>query len=343
MTGRVQFKKITYFFVGVLILTTVGFNIYQHQRNKLLFSKHTPENVIKKGPNSKSNSVSNSTLSKIGEKNILPVSEKESQESVGNNDLQDNLNSIEEEIDKTSEELFVELNKKNSFKKAYEQFSKNLSSNPAFQKTIRDSMTQSLLKQYDPLFKKLDISKEDFDEFKNILADRVMEIQNVMLPDVVTASDEDKTEMNQKIREINLKYKDRVNDFLGEENSKIYASYQQSLSERSSLGFFMETVPADIRISENQTEALIDKMYEARKAVYDQTGPDIDLNSSANLTEENVNRYIDRMKMVYDKYLEVSRSVLPDDQAEQYKAYLSRVLNSTESTLRTRLFMNEND
>ena len=341
MNTQKLFVKIVYCLAGLLILASIGFNIYQYKRNKELFAKSAPDKIENNESSiSESKSISNSPSVIAAQKTIVTESKKENPGSGDINELEGNLNSTEKELDRTSEELSKELSQKNNFKKAYEQFSKNMTSNPAFQKTINDSVNKSILKAYDPLFKKLNISKEEFEEFKGILADRMMEIQNVVPSNIVTASDEEKAEMNQKISDINNKYRDRVNDFLGEENSKIYVSYQQSLSERSSLSYFMETVPPDNRISEEQREALIDNMYAARKAVYDETGPDIDLDSSVNLTEENINRYIDKRKMVYDKYVEASRGVLPDDQAEQYRAYLERNLGTTESSLKTRLFMN---
>lgn len=272
---------------------------------------------------------------------LLPLGIMQAKDN-DNNELEHHLNAVEKELDKASEEFSEELSKKDEFKKAYEQFSKNMRSNPAYQKSMRDSITQSMLKGYDPLFKKLNISKEEFDEFKSILADRMQEVQNSTLPNILTASAEAKAEMNQRMMEIKNKYKDKVNEFLGEENLKIYVDYQMRLPVRSGLNNFMDTVPPDNRISEEQTETLIDSMYAARKAVYDEMGPDIDMNLSSNLTEENVNRYIDKVKMVYDKYMEAIRGVLPDDQAEQYKAYLNRNLEMTESMMKTQMFMLKN-
>lgn len=267
------------------------------------------------------------------------------QAKVNDNDtdqLEGHLNAIEKEIDRSGEKLSDELSKRDGFKKAYEQYSKNLTSNPAFQKNIRDSIIQSMAKGYDPLFKKLNISKEKFDEFKCILVERMDEIQNTVIYNSMTASDVEKTAMKQKRMEINNKYKDRVNDFLGEENSKIYVSFLMRLPERSSLNYFMDTIPPDNRIGEEEVEILIDSMYAARKAIYDEMGPDIDTDSSSDLTEENIAREIEKTKRVYEKYVEESRAVLPVDQVQNFEAHLKRNLDMTESTLKTRFFMNDN-
>ena len=332
--------KIAWSLAGFLLLTSIGFNIYQHQRNNELFAKSAPGKIVENEPVSDPNNISGSVPVKTVQKNIMSVSREEKSGPVDINELEDHLNSTEEELDRTSEELSEEFTKKDNFKKAYKQYQKNLASDPDFQKTIRDSIIKSTLKNYDPLFKKLDISKEEFEEFKGILADRMEEIQNIVLLDPLNASDDEKAEMNQERMEINNKYKDIVNDFLGEENSKTYVSYVMRMSERSNLSYFMDAIPADKRISEEQTEALIDTMYAGRKAVYDEMGYDeIDISSPDDLTEENVAHEIERSKKIYDKYVEAVQGVLPAEQAEQYKAHLNRNLAMTESMLKRRMFM----
>ncbi len=341
-TQKLSFK-IVYCLAGLIIMVSLGFNIYQHQRNKEFFTKSVPEKTANNVFISESSSITNSAPAKAVQKNIIPVSKAASPASSDINKLEDNLNSTEQDLDSTGEELSEELSKRAEFKKAYKQFSKNMASDPAYQKTMRETLTESMLKEYEPLFKKLGISREEFDEFKSILADRMMEIQNAVLPNTLTASDEEKAEMDKKIREINNKYKDRVNNFLGQEKSAIYVSYQMRFAERSSLNFFMDSLPPDNRISEDQTEALIDTMYAARKTIYDDMGPDIDMNFSTNLTEENIAHEIKKTRLVYDRWVEATRGILSDAQVEQYKNYLKRIIASTESMYKTRLFMNKNN
>ena len=317
--------NLTYCLAGLLLLLSLGFNIYQYQRNRKLIHKPVPARIVK-------------TAQKMA-----AASDKAGKPKTDDIDkLEDYLDETEEALDDTSEMLSEELTQQAGFRKAYEQYSKNLTSNPAFQKNISDSVTQSMLKGYDPLFKKLNISKEGFDEFKALLADRTMEIQNALPPNIVTLSDEERGKMNQRTKEIRDRYDKKITEFLGQENNEIYQSYRNSLSERSSLAYFMETVPPENRITEEQTEALIDAMYSGRKQVYDKMGPDIDIYSPDNLTRKNVEHEIEKTKLVYDKYMEAAGRVLPVEQAEQYNAHLKRNLGMAESSLKTRLFMKGN-
>ena len=333
MSAKTMFAKIAFSLAGLLILSSIGFNIYQYQRNKKLITKPVQENI---GKNESTND-SDITSKPVSAINTVPL-KKEGAPSGDARELESQLNMTEEELDETSGQLSEELAKKSEFKKAYEQFSKNMASNPAYKKAMNES-TKRMVQEYDPLFKKLNISEEEFKEFKAIQADRMKEIQDAVLPNIVTASDEERAKMNQQMMEINNKYREKINEFLGEEKSSIYVSYRQSLSERSSLSDFLKTVSPDNRISEEQTEALIDSMYAARKAVYDEMGPDMDMNSSASFTEENIAHQLEKSKKVYDKYIEACRGVLPDDQVEQYKNYFKETLDLTESMLKTRMFI----
>lgn len=371
MTTQKVLLKTAYCLAGLLILASIGLNIFQYQRNKKLYERPVPEKITKDESAGKTMSVPvemdqkrdvestapvkmdqkkpvKSTapvkmVQKSEMKSTAPASKKENSNTSEMNELEYHLDAAEEELDMTNKQLSEELTKKAEFKDAYDSFT----SNSAFQKTLKDSlkkaMIQTLDKSYDPLLKKLNFSKEEGDEFKGILTDRMMEIQEAIPPNILTASDEEKAKMNQQTKEIRDKYDNKISEFLGEENSEIYRSYNKSLSERSSLNSFMETVSPDNRVNEEQTEALIDSMYAGRKAVYDEMGPDMDMISSTDLTEENIARQIEKQRRVYEKYMEASRNILPAEQAEQYKAYLKQLLDFSESNLKMRLFMKGND
>jgi hypothetical protein len=228
--------KTAYCLAGVLILVSIGFNIFQYQRNKRLSEKPVPEKIAKN--ESTSDSISNSEsapvkiVQKSERKSTVPISKEEKSITSEIDELEYHLNAAEEELDMTSEQLSDELSQKAKYKKAYDKGQKIIKSNPAFQKSIRDSVTQTILKNYDPLFEKLNISEEEFDEFKGMLADSIMEIQSVVLPNIRAASDEEKAKMNQQAKEIRDKYDNKISEFLGRENNEVYQSYRKSLSEQ---------------------------------------------------------------------------------------------------------------
>ncbi len=323
MTAKILFVKTIYSIAGLLIMASIGFNIYQYQRNNKLSQISVPKKITK----------NKSTR----DYDPVPEFREEKNKTGGIDKLVSNLNAAEEELNIASKKLSEELTQKAEFRKADDKLGKS-----RIVKKTQVETLKSILNSYDPLKEKLDMSKEEFDAFKGILAERMDEIQDTILPNINAASDEEKADMNMKRTEINNRYWEKINNFLGEEKSRIYLSYQQREPERSSINALMEMVPPESRISEEKTESLIDSMYDARKAIYDEMGPDINIYSSSELTEESIIHEMEKTNRVHDKYLEASRSILPAEQVELYEAYLNKLRDFSESMMKTRIFMNNN-
>ena len=237
------------------------------------------------------------------------------------------------------EQLSDELSKKAEFKNAMDEYAKNMLSNPVKKK--RDSLTLSLGNYFDPLSKKLNISKEEFDEFKGILVDQMMEIESMNASIIGASSDEDKEKAYQQAKEIREKYKNKISDILGEENNEIYQSYMTRLVDRMSLNEFIETLSPDNRINEEQTEVIINSMYEARKAIYAEMAPDRNIGSSSELTGEKLDRMMERSARINEKYVEICNGMLSPDQIEQYKTFLNQKLVRDESRLKMSLYLHD--
>jgi phosphoribosyl-ATP pyrophosphohydrolase len=334
--------KTAYCLAGVLILVSIGFNIFQYQRNKRLSEKPVPEKIAKN--ESTSDSISNSEsapvkiVQKSERKSTVPISKEEKSITSEIDELEYHLNAAEEELDMTSEQLSDELSQKAKYKKAYDKGQKIIKSNPAFQKSIRDSVTQTILKNYDPLFEKLNISEEEFDEFKGMLVDQQIEIRNISASIVGASSYEEEEKARRQGEEIRNKYENKISEFLGRENNEIYQAYASRLTERRSLRDFMETFPPDNRMNEEQTEVLIDSMYEARRTVYDKMGPVTNNGSSFELTEETLAQVMERSARVDEKYVELCRGMMTPEQVEQYKTFLKQELEMQESLLKLSLY-----
>lgn len=326
--------KIAYCFVGLLILVSLGFNIFQYQRNKKLSKIVIPEKIAKNESFSETNIASKSAPVKIVQKN-----KEEKFDTGAINELEDHLSTAEKVLDKASEQLSEELSKKAEYKKVYDQYRKNMKKDPVLQKIINDGLKHTLIKNYAPLFNKLAISKEEFEELKDMLLDQQEEIRATKPSNILTATDEENMKMQQQRKDIRDKYDKVISESLEKENFHIYSSYQKSLSERSGLNQFMERILPDNKISEEETEILINSMYAAREAVFNEMGPDIDMNLSSNLTKENIALQNNKVKLVFDKYVEASRSILPEEQVEQYKIFLKGNLDMNKASMKRRLYM----
>ena len=116
---------------------------------------------------------------------------------------------------------------------------------------------------------------------------------------------------------------------------------RERLTERRSLREFIETLPPDNRINEEQKEILIDSMYEARKTVYDQMVPFTSNESSFTLTEKTLAQMMERSELVNEAYVEVSRGMMTSEQIEQYITFLKRNRDMSESLLKMSLYLKD--
>ena len=126
--------KSAFCFAGLLFLLLIGFNIYQYQQIKKLSEKTVPEKIVKNESTNDSQATPFKMVQKSKMKSSTPVSKKEKSSTNEINELEYQLNAAEEELDMANEELFDELSKKAEFIKAREQYTKNMLSNPAFNK-----------------------------------------------------------------------------------------------------------------------------------------------------------------------------------------------------------------
>lgn len=336
--------KTAYCLAGLLFIASIGVNISQYQQFKKLSNKPVPGETTKHEPTGQTMSAPVEMVQKSEIKSTTPASKEKNSNPGEINELEYQLDATEEELDMTNEQLDDELSKKAEYKKTRDQLAKNMSSlsNPVNKKMIIDSLTPIIGNDYDPLFKKLNISKEKFDEFKGMLVEQRLEEQNLGASMVGASSAEEEEKLSQQGMEIEEKFKNRISELLGEEKNELYKTYESRLQERRSLREFMETQSPDNRINEEQTEALIDSMYEARKAVYDEMGPGPKINSASDLTEETLSQVMEISARANEKYVEVSRGIMKPEQVKQYKAFLKQKQEMTESVLKMSLYLNDN-
>lgn len=340
MKAKKMIVKTVYCLAGLLFLISIGYNILQYKQSKTFSKKSVTEKITKtESGGDLSNSPMGSKTSMIG---VDSDSETGKSGTDEDNELEYHLNAAKEELDMTKEQLSQELSQKEEFIKAYYQPSRS-NSDPAYKKIRRDAYTKQINEGYAPLFKKLNISAEEIDELKGIMFDRLIELDDLSEPYLNASTAEEKEKVLQQERDIAGKYKDRIVEFLGEEKNEIYQSYEERRSERIRLSGFMETVSPGKRINEEQTESLIDSMYEARVAVYDEMSSLPQIASSSDLTEERIEQITKINARVNEKYVEISRGTMTPEQAEQYNAYLKQQLEIQEASLKMSLYLNDED
>ncbi len=344
--------KAVYCLTGLLFIASISLNIFQYQKIRKLSEDKTvarqtvisdesadnPKAIIKEESIDIRMTAPEKMVQESTFEEMKPVINEEipRKETTVNeiDELEYHLSAAEEELDMTSEQLSSELTKKTEFKKATALLQKKILTDPAYKKRLWDSMKQELDKNYDPLYGKLGLSAEEFDEFKGVLADQMMESQDISAQILEASTADEKEKINRQILDIAIERNKDIRNFLGEEKYSIYESYVTRLPERNALSGFIESIPNVKRISDHQLETLINAMHEAGKSVRNDITPGDGIRSPFDINEKTLARQMERTARTHEKYVEASRHFLTSDEAEQFDAYLRQQRELTESVMK---------
>lgn len=302
----------------LLLLISVGFNIQQYMKRK---------------GSSEINKLAKKSVQTEPVKDSAPSQVAHKDEDSDKNEidkLEYQLSAAEEEVDIATEQLNEELTKKDEYKKAVEKLNRSY---------MKDTIALSAKKQanyYDPLFKKLNMSDEEFEEFKNLIAER-----QIAEREVYTNGDySNSQEAFKHMREASASYTKKIRELLGEEQYSTYQHFEGRLSEYIGWNRFLETLPSEISITEDQEDNLIEAMYEGAQAVYAESKKANQQSIDSDRQTMN-ERALNTEKQRYEKYLEASHDVLSPEQQELYKAYLQGRVNRMESTMKVSEYLEE--
>ena len=330
---------LTLFVITVILLfTSVGFNAWQYKLNMALSEKVKPEKTAQL----KVEDNSTDTPVKVERKDIkiesIPaLSKTQEPHSEKVKQLESDLESAEQEIEIAYDELSDELAKKQEYKDAQKQLSKLFTSTSDSNKSMRETATRRAADDYDPLFKKLDITEDDFQKLKDLI------VKNTLATTFMASSEEgltkeEKLKASQERFEKAMKIDDSITELLGQKNYEVYQNYKNSITERRELNNFLETLPPDNRLSEDQEDRLIQKMYEERMAFYLNNQPDPKMLDNR---EEMDKFFMEARKNTNNKYLEASRNIFSPAQVEKYEAYLENKVKQDELIRKMSSYIND--
>ncbi len=320
-----------FFITALLLLASLGLNIYQYLQIRGKSATSAAEKIAHTYPSNDS-SYATSQNSKGGMA-IANVGDKEGTDKI--NELEYHLGAAEEEAGIAYEQLTDELTKKKEFKKARDKLSKSILSESSITKA-RDNFAREMAEDYGPLLMKLDLSEEDAKKLKDLLFEQN---RGSFISIAGLTSEEERKDMIKKASENSMKYQDELRALLGGENYRTYQDYSNRIPDRRNLNEFMESLTPENRISDEQADRLIDAMYDGRISTYSNmpTG----MISTTSKQSEIMKWSMETQKKTNEKYLEASRGVLSPELVEQYKNYLLKKSEETESMVEMSEYLNE--
>lgn len=318
--------KIAYCLVGISIVVLIGLTIFQHQQIKELSSDETLETVTKDETSGKAMPGTVETLEKSSTQKSTPAS-KEIDE------LEYQLDAAEEELDMAHEQLADEAAKKAELKKMESELQKKYRESPSY----RNSMKNSLNRQYGDLFEELNLSPDKLDEFKDILVDNQMayfdfytEMQSV------TPSEEKRAEFEQRSKDLHENRQAEIREFLGDSDYEKYQEDRMTWGLKYNVTNFTANLESGEELTETQQQELIEAMKEELENINSEISDEDDkfLFPSETYEEKNIERMLDYQDRMNEAYLNAARGILSSSQTEKYKEYLKQQRDMYESSMK---------
>lgn len=324
-------KKILIVLACLLVAVLIGYVIFQNQQIRKL-SKDVNSDMTS-GSDSAGKDVSGQTdAAQNNTARTGPVADASNE----GDDLKYQLEAAEEELDAANKQLSDDAAQKAENAKGMIEMQRKMLQDPAYQKTLRSTYKGMLDTLYGSLYKDLKLATEKQDEFKELLLDQMMSSMEISL-DMLGAepSEEKRSELQKRMDDLKKQGDDKITSLLGGRDFKTYEAYRETLSERQVVEMFGESLGEDDKLTDSEKETLIEDIYKERKNIYSQQGwAEERVTFSSELNDEGVAKMMDMNDRTYDGYIKASGATLTASQQEQFKAYLKKQRDMTESALK---------
>lgn len=204
---------------------------------------------------------------------------------------------------------------------------------PQMKKFIREQQRTMMNQLYDPLIKRLGLSAEEAGQFKELLADNMMNSAEKATSLLGTAQGTNHTEMVQAMAADQKAFDEQVKAFLGEDRYAQYKEYQTTAGERTQLNLFkQQNAGSEHPLTDQQTEQLLALMKEEKQNAASQGGqvPSGMGNDSqslqAVLSEEQGEKLIQTQTTINQRVLDRARGVLWPDQFTSFAQFQTNQL-----------------
>jgi hypothetical protein len=201
---------------------------------------------------------------------------------------------------------------------------------PDMKKMIAGQQRMMIDQLYGPLFKKLNLSPEESQAFRDLLAEhmgKATEMASVMFG---KATPEERKEVTAKMAADNQAMEQTMKELLGPERYAQYQEYQQTAGERMQLSMFrQELLGSGAPVSDAQFENLLHLMGEEKKQLSAAAGldfPDGTKGQMPTMDEEQMDKILRLQEQVNQNVLSRASGVLSEPQLEAFGRHQSNQL-----------------
>jgi hypothetical protein len=193
---------------------------------------------------------------------------------------------------------------------------------PAMRDVLREQQKAMLNIMYSGLFKELNLSPEEKDQFKTLLTDaqmKTLESAQRLFGGDTKEGGEDASKL---IADAKKKTDEDIKALLGEERFAKYEDYQKNMSERMQLDSFSKQLSGSEALREEQSAKLMQIMKEEKAAIppvipNDQT----QMPKKESFTPENIERQEQWLKDYNERVAKRAQELLTPEQFNQWVAH----------------------
>ena len=210
------------------------------------------------------------------------------------------------------------------------EYLESMLSNPEMKDLMRQSLRTASDMMLKDLFDSLNLSAEDLTKFKEMLVDKQilgMEMGLAMMKE--TANEEDKKKIEEEMKAKIAKLDDDIRMLIGESGYEEYEDYSNSIADRMALNQYKKRLESSgvASLEARQEQELLLALSEEKKnftfssQFASESNFDFD-----RFTEENLQTYIKERQQFAERMIERSKTILVEQQWEQYKASIESQL-----------------
>jgi hypothetical protein len=205
---------------------------------------------------------------------------------------------------------------------------------PDTKQIIRSTQRMMVDQLYTPLIKKMGLTPEETTQFKDLLADNMMNAADKATAAMGGLGSTNSAEALSSLSAAQKSFDDQVKAFLGDARFAQYKDYQETSAERMQLNSFKQQSGSDHPLTDLQTEALLTVMKEEKKNVAASTDVTSgDANNAANLqamlSDEKLNELMQTQETIGQRVYERARTLLSPDQLAAFGQFQTNQMQMT--------------
>lgn len=204
-----------------------------------------------------------------------------------------------------------------------------------------------LEKMYGKLFSDLGLSAEESGALKELLMKKHLAGAEMGMS-MLTEGGGNAADLAQKVKAAGEAANAEIRAFLGEERFAQFQAYEKTTGDRMAVSGFRDSLGAGAALSGEQEQQLVAAMSQAREGFQftrDFSDPTkFSGNMAGMFTEENVNRFMEEMDQLNQRYVAHAQNILTPNQLDAFQKHLSQqqALQRAGMQMGAKLFGQEN-